>query len=112
LKPPRIALATAAFVTVTTALLTAPVPLLLPALIAAGVFSMSWTGLAFTAAAELAGHARSGAAIGIQQTILNSASAAYPTLFGALVASTTWRAGFALVALFPPAGYVVLRRVA
>jgi hypothetical protein len=38
--------------------------------------------------------------------------AAYPTLFGALVAATTWRAGFALVALFPLAGYVVLRRVA
>jgi MFS family permease len=112
LKPPRIALATAAFVTVTTALLTAPVPLLLPALIAAGVFSMSWNGLAFTAAAELASHARSGAGIGIQQTIPNSASAAYPTLFGALVASTTWRAGFALVALFPLAGYVVPRRVA
>jgi hypothetical protein len=28
------------------------------------------------------------------------------------VAATTWRAGFALVALFPLAGYVVLRRVA
>jgi hypothetical protein len=38
--------------------------------------------------------------------------AGYPTLFGALVAATTWRAGFALVALFPLAGYVVLRRVA
>jgi hypothetical protein len=28
-----------------------------------------------------------------------------------VVAPTTWRAGFALVALFPLAGYVVLRRV-
>ena len=28
------------------------------------------------------------------------------------VAATTWRAGFALVALFPLAGYAALRRVA
>jgi hypothetical protein len=35
-------------------------------------------------------------------------SAVYPTLFGVAIA-TTWRAGFAL---FPLAGYVVLRRVA
>jgi sugar phosphate permease len=108
----RIALASAALVALTTLLLTAPVALLLPALVLAGVLSMSWNGLAFTAAAELAGHARSGAAIGLQQTILNSASAAYPTLFGAFVAATTWRAGFALVALFPLAGFVVLRRAA
>jgi hypothetical protein len=35
-----------------------------------------------------------------------------PDAVGALVAATTWRAGFAIVALFPLAGYVVLRRVA
>jgi hypothetical protein len=29
-----------------------------------------------------------------------------------LAQATTWRAGFALVALFPLAAYVVLRRVA
>ncbi len=107
----RIALAIAAFVALTTLLLTAPVPVLLPALVAAGVLSMSWNGLAFTAAAELAGHARSGAAIGLQQTVLNSFSAAYPTAFGALVAATSWRAGFAVVALFPLAGWRVLRSV-
>jgi hypothetical protein len=56
--------------------------------------------------------AGSRAAIGLQQTVLNSFSAVYPTLFGLVVAATTWRAGFALVALFPLAGYVVLRRVA
>src|SRR5439155_18514821 len=82
----RIALATAVLVAITAALVTAPVPLLLPALVLAGVLSMSWNGLAFTAAAELAGHARSGAAIGLQQTILNTFSALYPTVFGVLVA--------------------------
>jgi hypothetical protein len=44
--------------------------------------------------------------------VLNSFSGVYPKRFGHVVAATTWRAGFALVALFPLAGYVVLRRVA
>jgi sugar phosphate permease len=108
----RLAVAIAVLVALTTALLTAPTALLVPALVAAGVLSMSWNGLAFTAAAEIAGHARSGAAIGLQQTVLNSFSAIYPTLFGAVVAATSWRAGFALVALLPLAGSVVLRRIA
>jgi sugar phosphate permease len=107
----RIALAIAALVALATLLLAAPVALLLPALVAAGVLAMSWNGLAFTAAAELAGHARSGAAIGLQQTVLNSFSATYPAAFGALVAATSWRAGFAVVALFPLAGWRVLRSV-
>jgi hypothetical protein len=72
---------------------------------------MSWNGLAFAAAAELAGHARSGAAIGLQQTVLNGFSATYPSVFGALVAATSWRAGFAAVALLPLAGWRVLRSV-
>jgi sugar phosphate permease len=108
----RLAIAIAVLVALTTALLTAPAALLIPTLIAAGVLSMSWNGLAFTAAAELAGHARSGAAIGLQQTVLNSFSAAYPALFGALIATTSWRAGFAVVALLPLAGAVVLRSLA
>ncbi len=108
----RLGVAIAVLVALTAALLTAPAALLLPALVAAGVLSMSWNGLAFTAAAELAGHARSGAAIGLQQTVLNSFSATYPAAFGALVAVTSWRAGFALVALLPLAGSVVLRKLA
>jgi sugar phosphate permease len=108
----RLALAIAALVALTTVFLTAPSVLLLPTLVVAGALSMSWNGLAFTAAAELAGHARSGAAIGLQQTVLNSFSAAYPTAFGTVVAATSWRAGFALVALLPLAGSVVLRRIA
>jgi hypothetical protein len=108
----RLAVAIAVLVALTTALLTAPTVLLVPALVLAGVLSMSWNGLAFTAAAELAGHARSGAAIGLQQTVLNSFSAIYPAAFGAVVAATSWRAGFALVALLPLAGFVVLRKIA
>jgi hypothetical protein len=56
-------------------------------------------------------NAGSDAAIGLQQTVLKSLSAVDPTLFGLVVAATTRRAGFALVALFPLAGHVVLRGV-
>ncbi|HEY3184798.1 MAG TPA: MFS transporter [Gaiellaceae bacterium] len=108
----RLALAMAVLVVLTTALLTAPLAFLVPTLVLTGVLAMSWNGLAFAAAAELAGHARSGAAIGLQQTVLNSFSAIYPAAFGAVVAATSWRAGFALVALLPLAGFVVLRKIA
>jgi sugar phosphate permease len=104
-----IALAAFAFVTLMTLLLDAPLPLLVPVLIAAGVLSMSWNSLSFAAAVELAGHGRSGSAIGLQQTLLNGPGAAYPGLFGALVAASSWRVGFAVVALFPLAGWRVLR---
>ena len=91
------------------ALVGAPLAALLPVLVAAGVLSMSWNGLAFAAAAEVAGRARSGVAIGLQQSVLNGIGTAYPPLFGALVAATSWRFGFAAVALLPLAGRYVLR---
>jgi sugar phosphate permease len=107
----RIAVAMAALVALTAVLLSAPLGVLVPVLVLAGVLSMSWNGLAFAAVAELAGHARSGAGIGLQQTVLNSFGAAYPSIFGIVVAATSWRAGFALVAILPLAGFVVLRPV-
>ena len=108
----RIALAAAALVALTAVLTSSPLGLLVPVLVAAGVFSMSWNSLAFAAAVELAGHGRSGLAIGMQQTFLNLPGAAYPALFGALVAATSWRIGFAVVACFPLAGWRVLRPLA
>ena len=93
----------------TALLVAAPLAVLVPVLVAAGVVSMSWNSLSFAAAVELAGHGRSGSAIGLQQTLLNIPGAAYPGLFGALVAATSWRAGYAVVALFPLAGWRVLR---
>jgi sugar phosphate permease len=104
-----VALAAAVFVALTTVLLDAPLALLVPVLIVAGVLSMSWNSLSFAAAVELAGHGRSGSAIGLQQTLLNGPGAAYPGLFGALVAATSWHVGFAVLALFPLAGWRVLR---
>jgi sugar phosphate permease len=104
-----IALAAAIFVGLTAALLDAPLVATVPVLVVAGVLSMSWNSLSFAAVVELAGHGRSGAAIGLQQTILNIPGAAYPGLFGLLVGLTSWRVGFVAVALFPLAGWRVLR---
>ena len=104
-----IALTAAVLVGLTAVLVDAPLAVLVPVLVAAGVVSMSWNSLSFAAAVELAGYDRSGSAIGLQQTVLNVPGAAYPGLFGALVAATSWRAGYAVVALFPLAGWRVLR---
>jgi MFS family permease len=101
------ALATAAVAALTGASLW----ILVPAFVVAGGFSMSWNGLSFTAAAELAGGRRSGAAIGFQQSVLSGVGAAAPVIFGALVAATSWRAGFALAAVCPLAGLLLLRRL-
>ena len=81
--------------------------LLVAALVIAATLSMSWNGLAFTAAAELAGHARSGAAPGFQQTILFVVGAVLPIPF-AVVVATSWQAAFALVAVAPLAAWGVL----
>jgi MFS family permease len=89
--------------------LEAPAVVLVPAFVLAGGFAMSWNGLSFTAAAELAGRARSGAAIGMQQTALAAAGAVVPPAFAALVAATSWRVGFALAAVFPLVGVQLLR---
>jgi MFS family permease len=91
------------------AVLDAPSALLVPAFVLAGGFSMSWNGLSFTAAAELAGRGRSGAAIGMQQTALSAAGALVPPAFAALVTATSWRVGFALAAVFPLVGVQLLR---
>jgi sugar phosphate permease len=110
LRPLRaIALGAFAFVTLMTLLLGAPLPVLVPVLVVAGVLSMSWNSLSFAAVVELAGHSRSGTAIGLQQTLLNGSGAAYPGLFGALVGASSWRIGFAVVAVFPLVGWRVLR---
>src|SRR4029077_6354018 len=97
------------FVTLMTLLLDAPLPVLIPVLIVAGVLSMSWNSPSVAAFVGLAGHVRSGSAIGLQQTLLNGSGAAYPGLFGALVAASSWQVGFAVVAVFPLVGWRVLR---
>jgi len=80
-------------------------------IVVTGGLAMSWNGLSLTAAAELAGGANAGAAIGIQQTALNSTAAVLPPVFGVLVGGMGWTAGFALVVLGPLAGFFALRQL-
>ena len=107
----RIAIGGAVLVGLSGALLTAPLGLLVPVLVAAGVVSMSWNSLSFAAAVEIAGGGRSGLAIGLQQTLLNLPGSVYPALFGTLVATTSWRLAFFAVAVFPVVGWGVLKEL-
>lgn len=106
-----IALAMTALVAATGAALDAPLWLLLPLLVVTGCVAISWNGLAFAAVAEAAGPARSGAALGLQQTMLALSGGILPVLFGALVAATSWRLGIALTALLALSGWGTLRRL-
>jgi sugar phosphate permease len=107
----RIGLASFATVATVAIALDAPLIVLVPAFVVAGGLAMAWNGLSLTAAAELAGEARSGAAIGFQQTALSLIGVATPIAFAIAVDATSWRAAFALAALFPLAGVLALRRL-
>jgi sugar phosphate permease len=82
------------------------------AFVVAGTLGLSWNGLSYTAAAERAGPAQSGAALGFQQTLLAAGGIVTPIAFASVVGATSWRTGFALAALFPLAGYLALRPLA
>lgn len=97
---------------VTAALLDAPLWILLPVLVAAGVLSVAWNGLSFTATAETAGRARSGAALGLQQTALGVSSVVVPIAIAGVVEATSWQVAFAVAAVGPAAGVFALRAVA
>jgi sugar phosphate permease len=101
-----LAVSTAAVATATDA----PLALLVPLFLVAGVFSMSWNGLAYAAAAERAGAARTGAALGFQQTVLGVVVAVTPIVV-ALVAAHSWRLAFFLAAAGPALGVLILRGV-
>jgi sugar phosphate permease len=107
-----VALCLAAAAGVTTLLLEGPAWLLVPSLVVAGVLGLSWNGLSFTAAAESAGRARSGAAIGLQQTFLSAGAIVAPIGFAAAVHYTSWRLAFALAAASPLIGYALLSPLA
>ena len=104
-----IAAATAIAVAAAAVLAGAAVWLLVPVLIAGGGLSMCWNGLSVAAAVETAGPRRSGAALGVQQTLLGVAVAVTPLAFAPFVSSTSWRAGFLVAAAFPLVAVAVLR---
>lgn len=106
-----IAAATTLTLGAATALVGATGSLVVPALVLGGGLSMSWNGLSTAATVEAAGARRSGAALGLQQTLLGVAVAVTPFVFAPFVAATSWRAGFAVAAAFPVAGIAVLRRL-
>lgn len=101
-----VALATAAVA----AAVEAPLALLVPLFLVAGTLSMSWNGLAYASAAEMAGASRTGAALGFQQTLLGLVVAGVPPLV-AVVAGHSWRLAFLLAAAGPALGVLVLRRL-
>ena len=92
-------------------LLSAPLGLLIPVFVAAGALSLSWNGLSFTAAAELAGRRRAGAALGFQQTALAITSAVAPPVFAAVVEAGSWSLAYGLAAAMPVAGIAVMRQL-
>lgn len=104
----RVGLASFVTVALVALLVDAPLWLLVPLLAVTGALSMSWNGLSYTAAAEFAGRARSGAAIGFQQTVLSLVGVGAPIAFAAAVAVVSWQMAFALAALFPLAGWLLL----
>ena len=86
----------------------APLALLVALFVLAGVLSMAWNGLAYAAAAEMAGSARTGAALGFQQTLLGFIVAGAPPAFAA-VAAHSWRLAFAVAAAGPVLGVGILQ---
>jgi nitrate/nitrite transporter NarK len=106
-----IGLATALCLGGVAALLSEPGEVVVPALVLGGGLSMSWNGLSVTAAVEIAAARRSGAALGLQQTVLGVVGVVTPLVFASFVAATSWRAGFAAAAAFPLLGVAVLRRL-
>jgi sugar phosphate permease len=107
-----IGLATFAALGFVAAVLDGPVAVVVIGFVAAGTVAMGWNGLSFAAAAELAGRARAGAAIGVQQTTLGLFGVIAPVAFAATVSATSWRAAFAVAALCPLVGWAVLGRIA
>ena len=99
----------AAAVAAAALLMSTPNWALVPALVVAGALSMSWNGLSFTAAAELAGRERSGASIGFQQTVLSLTAAVVPPMFAVLVEALSWNAAYGVAAFAPLAGWALLR---
>jgi sugar phosphate permease len=108
----RLALAIALTLLLVALLDTAGGWLLVPALVVAGGVGLSWNGLSFTAAAEIAGPGASGAAIGVQQTVLGIGGILIPLGFSAGVSHSSWRTAFIVAAVFPLLGWAVLRPLA
>ena len=65
------------------------------------IVTVTDNGLGFTAAAEIAGSAWAGRALGAQNTAQNVAAILTPPLLGVLIESTSYSTGFLVAAIFP-----------
>jgi predicted MFS family arabinose efflux permease len=94
---------------VATALLTpAPAWAVVPLVMVAGVSTMTWNGLAFTAAAEMSGRDQAGTAMSVQNTMTSVGTVIAPVAFGAFVEVTSWPLAFVALAVTPLAAWWVL----
>jgi sugar phosphate permease len=111
LRPLRtIGVALALFTIAVAVAIDAPLALVVPLFVVAGVLSMSWNGLAYASAAEMAGAARTGAALGFQQTLLGVVVAAAPPVIAA-IATHSWRVAFLVAGAGPAVGVLILWRL-
>jgi sugar phosphate permease len=104
----RLAVTAGALLLGATLLANASSALLVPLLMAGGMFAMSWNGLSFTAAAEISGGAQAGRAMGLQNTLMRIAGAGAPLALGALAAAVSWQLAFLVMGLAPLAGGALL----
>ena len=94
---------------VASALLTpGPSWVVVPLVMVAGVATMVWNGLAFTAAAEMSGRAQAGTAMSVQNTMTSVGTVIAPVAFGAFVELTSWPPAFVALAACPIAAWWVL----
>jgi sugar phosphate permease len=83
----------------------------IPVLLVAGVVSICWNGLAFTAVGELAGPGRAGTALGFQNTAVALGAALTPPLLGRTVELTSWGTAFAVAAVAAVGSVLLLGRL-
>lgn len=107
-----IALADAVLLAATALAISAPGLILFPMLVVTGIVAMCWNGLAFTAAAEMAGRDRAGTAISVQNSMVALGSMLTPVAFGGIVHLTSWALAYALSAVPPLAAFVLLASLA
>jgi len=102
-------LAGAVLVALAAALADAPLAVLLPLLILGGAAMSSWNGLAFTAAAEIAGRQRAGTAMSLQNTLVSVLAVVASPLFGALVELSSYQVAYLAISVAPVVGWWILR---
>jgi MFS family permease len=81
---------------------------LLPVLVAAGIVSMSSSGLGFAAMSEIVSHSRLGTAMAVQNTVIALAGSGVPIAFGVIVTILGWPAGFIVLGLLAVGSWTIL----